>query len=638
MSKRTAIRAVALLCAGAVAIVVAVTGIGPADASVTATVRSFLLNWEQRTQRSYDAAAAMTTGQPAVVASSLRSVYRQLGAQDLLLGMGPVSVRGNQAIAHFYASFDLGRGGLSWHYTGRLKLRRNASGWQILWSPSDIVPGLAAGDRLAVLTTMPARGVLLDAQGDSLIKPSTVFELGVTPDRVRNPLRTAARFAKATGLAATDADEITGQIEAWPPRKFLELVQLRPPAYGKLRGALRKVPGLQIRQVNKPLFDSDVPLITGQVDTETAKTLVADGEPYRPGTTVGLSGLQQAYQSKLAGKPKTQVVLQNSAGKQVKVLYQWPGTAGSAVRTTIDGGVQHAAASALSGVGLSAAIVAVRAGGGQILAVARDTPHGMPTVSPLDGRYQPGQSFTIVSTAALLAAGRGVKVSSPLKCPQNSPVSGQAFSNHPAEPNLGTQLTFRQVFAHACSTEFAQLSLLLTSSQLTEAAERLGIGDPAWKLPLPTFPGHLSDAGSNSAELAAETIGTGSVLVSPLDMALAAGAVESGTWRAPLLVSGPNTQRPSRPRISNAVASQLRELMRSTVTSGAARAANVPGTPVFGQVGSAQLPGNHRLRAVWFVGFRGTVAFAVVVFAPSAAFAPAVHIAGQFASGLPSQP
>jgi cell division protein FtsI/penicillin-binding protein 2 len=623
-----------LLCAVAVAIVVAVTGIGPVGASVSASVRSFLFDWEQR---DYNAAAAMTTGQPAVVASSLRSVYRQLGAQGLLLTMGPITVHGNRADASFYASFDLGRGGLSWHYTGRFKLRRNASGWRIVWSPSVIVPGLAAGDRLAVLTTMPARAVLLDAEGHSLIKPSSVVQLGVYPDQVTNPLRTSERLARVTGLAPTDADEMSGQIEAWPPRKFLELVQLRTSAYGKLRGALRKVPGLQHQTVKEALFDSDVPLVTGQVATETAKTLIADGEPYRPGTTVGLSGLEQAYQAKLAGKPKTQIVLQNPAGKQVKVLYQWPGTSASAVRTTIDGGVQQAAHSALSGVGLSAAIVAVRAGSGQILAVDRVTNHSIQAVSPFDGRYQPGQAFTIVSTAALLAA-RDVKASTQLKCPRNNRFSGQLFSNTPAELNLGTQPTFRQVFAHACSTEFAALSLVLTPGQLTGAADKLGIGGPPWKLPLPTFPGHLNDPGSNSAEVAAETIGTGSVLVSPLDMALVAGAVESGTWSAPLLVSGPKRQSPGRLTLSPAVARQLRDLMRSTVKSGAATAANVPGARVFGQVGSAKLPGHHNLRAVWFVGFRGTVAFTVVVFARSANFAPAVQIAGQFASGLPSQP
>ncbi|HWF81272.1 MAG TPA: penicillin-binding transpeptidase domain-containing protein [Streptosporangiaceae bacterium] len=612
-----------------VVVVVAVTGISPAGSSVTASVKSFLLDWEQK---NYTAAAAMTTGNPVSVTKRLRSVYRQLGAQDLLLDMGQISVRGNQAMAQFHASFDLGRGGLSWHYTGSFKLRRTTAGWQVVWSPSVVVPGLGRRDRLAVLTTMPRRAVLLDAQEHSLIRKSAVVEVGVIPDRVTNPLRTAQRLAKVTGLAPSDADEMSGQIEAWSPKRFLELVQLSPGGYNKLRRALRNVPDLRHRWTTERLFESAAPVITGQVATETARVLIDDGEPYRPGTTVGLTGLQQAYQAKLAGKPTTEVVVQNAEGKQVKVLHRWPGVRGSDVHTTISGPVQQAAQSALSAAGTSAGIVAIRAGGGQILAAARQTKHGMPTVSLLAGKYQPGQSFTIVSTEALLAA-RVVNAKSQVRC---YPRNFQEFTNVPAEPDLGSRPTFRDVFAHACSTAFVGLSLVLTSRQLTSAAQRLGIGGPAWKLPLPSFPGRMSSPGSDSGELAADTIGTGSVLVSPVDMALVAGAVESGTWHSPLLVSAPATQGPTGRKLSFSVAKQLRDLMRSTVSSGAARAADVPGDEVFGQVGIARLPGHHGRWAIWFVGFRGKVAFTVVVFARSASFAPAVRIASQFAANLPS--
>ncbi len=630
-TRHAPIRAIALLCAAGIVVVIGVTSASPSGPSVTASVKSFLLDWEQQ---NYPAAAAMTTGSSAVVERSLRSVGRQLGAEDLVLGMGPIAVSGNRAMASFNASFDLGRGGLSWHYQGSFRLRRISAGWRVVWAPSVIVPGLGPGDRLAVLTTMPRRAVLLDAQGHSLIESSPVIELGVIPARVHDALRTAEELAKVTGLAPSDAVEMTGQIEAWPPKKFLELVQLTPASYRSLRWRLRTVPDLRHRRVTKRLFDSTVPVITGEVATETAKTLVDGGEPYRPGTTIGVTGLQQAFQDKLAGRPTTEVVVQNSSGKQVKVLHSWPGAAGSDVRTTISGPVQAAARNALAGVGLSAAIIAVRAGGGQILAVARHTQHGMPTVSPLDGRYQPGQSFTIVSTAALLAA-RSVTANAPVPCNQKNLVGGQTFANIPAGPSLGAQ-TFREVFAHACSTAFAGLSLNLTARELIRAAQKLGIGGPAWKLPLPAFGGKLSSPGSDAGELAADTIGAGSVQVSPLAMALAAGAVDSGSWRAPLLVTSPATQRPSRLNLSPAVARQLRDLMRTTVKSGVAKAANVPGAAVFGQVGTAPVPGHRHLRAIWFVGFRGHVAFAVVVFAPSAAFAPAVQIAGRFAAGLPS--
>jgi cell division protein FtsI/penicillin-binding protein 2 len=298
--------------------------------------------------------------------------------------------------------------------------------------------------------------------------------------------------------------------------------------------------------------------------------------------------------------------------------------------------VQQAANRAIAGLGLSAALIAIDSRTGQILAVSRHTEHGTPQVSPLDGHYQPGQAFTIASAGAVLGS-TSVTASSRVSCDRNNPVGGEPFANVPAEPNLGAEPTFSDVFAHACSTAFAVLTLDLTSRQLVGTAHQLGIGGSSWKLPVPAYPGKISSPGANQAELAADAIGTGSVTVSPLDMALMAGAVDSGSWHAPRLVAASN-QAPTTPRLSPKVIRQLQNLMWITVKSGAAKAAYQPGgTPLYGQVGSAPVPGHHHLRAIWFVGYRGHVAFAVLVFARSAAFTPAVQVAGQFAAGLPSK-
>ena len=633
-SKIPSVRAIVMLVAAGIIVVVGVTSVGPSGPSVTASVKLFLLNWEEQ---HYPAAAAMTTGDPHDVARSMRAVYHQLGAEDLNLAMGPITVNGDQARASFLASFDLGRGGLSWQYTGHFQLQRTGSGWQVVWAPSVIVPGLGPGDRLAVLTTMPDRGVLLDAQGHSLIERSAAVELGVVPGKVKKPLRTAELLAKVTGLAGlaqSDADEMAGQIEAWPPRKFLELIQLTPARYHQLRKALKKVPGLKIQVRTKRLFTSDVPVVTGVVATETAKTLVEDGEPYRPGTTVGLSGLEEAFQTKLAGRPTTSIIVQNKAGKPIRILHRWLGAASSNVRTSIDDRVQAAAHSALSGLGVSGTIVAIKAGSGKILAADRHNARGMPLLNPLSGQYEPGQTFTIVSTAAMLTTG-SAKLSTHAPCNKTNRVGGQTFSNIPPEPNLGSGPDLSTLFAHACSTAFTGLSYGLSPRNLTAEAAKLGIGVP-WRLPIPAFTGAIANPGTNQRELAGDTVGNGTVRVSPLDMALVAGAVDSGSWHAPMLVSGPASQQPTKSRLSVRVTGILRSFMRATVTSGAARAADIPGAHLYGQVGTAPVPGHKHLRAIWFVGFRGDVAFSAVVISKSTQFTPVVLLARQFAASLPS--
>ncbi len=608
-------------------------GLGSPRPSAEPTVQSFLLDWENG---HYLAAAAQTTGDPATVARSMAAVYSQLDADDLTLGLGRISQHGDDATARFNAIVNLGPGGAAWSYQGSFALRRTAGSWKVLWSPAVIVPGLRTGLRLAVLTTIPPRAALLDSAGRPLTEPSPVFEVGVRPGGLAHPAITASRFAKVTGL---DADQVLGEIQVASAARFLELVLLRPSSYYRLRRGLSRVPGLVVRRTQTRLFDSIAGAISGTVGTETSRVLRDSGVPYRPGTTVGLSGLELAFQRTLVGTPTTEIVTENQAGKVLSVLKRWAGSPGTPVKTTINATVQEAADQAAGSLPTSTAIVAVRPASGQILAVADHAGPGLPALQPLDGHYQPGQAFTVVSAAALLAD--GVQLSNSIPCNPVNPVGGQRFTNYPAQPDLGPQPQFVTDFAHGCQTAFAGLSLRLTAKSLAAAAYQFGLG-ARWQLPGPltAFAGSMRPP-ADVAGLAADSIGNGTVQVSPLQAALMAATVASGTWHSPTLVISPGDP-PLAPRIpfSAQVAQNLRTLMRATVTGGSGRAANVAGSAVYGQVGTASLSGAQANAArgkwiSWFIGYRAGVAFAAVEVTrtPSSA---AAGLAGQFLRGFPA--
>jgi cell division protein FtsI/penicillin-binding protein 2 len=255
----------------------------------------------------------------------------------------------------------------------------------------------------------------------------------------------------------------------------------------------------------------------------------------------------------------------------------------------------------------------------------------MPAISPLAGQYQPGQAFTIISTAALLQS--GFDVTSRIPCKAQNSVGGLSFSNQPVEADLGAQPLFSVDFAHACGTAFAGLSMQLNARDLTAAAAAFGIG-AKWQLKIDASSGTIGSP-SGYGQIAATSVGGAGVRVSPLAMALAAGLVQSGAWVPPTLVTSPadpsaRSSHPFGPRI---VAS-LRSLMRATVTSGAGQAANVAGRPVFGQIGSTG-PGSigTGLGSSWFVGYQGGIAFAVLEFTRSADVS-AAGLAGTFLSNL----
>jgi cell division protein FtsI/penicillin-binding protein 2 len=608
----------------AVVLLAAVIGIGlmrPGVPSAEPTVSEFLLAWESQ---HYRQAAELTTGNPKVVATELADAYQRLDASNLNLSMLSVRQHGKAAYARFNAAIELGGSGLTWSYNNGFGLADGPHGWRVTWSPSDIVAGMTSREQLAVVSHWWPRSNLLDSANRPLAVLSPVYSVGVTPGLLKDPQRTGEGLAKATNLSAV---QIEGQMDQALPGQFLALLTLSPNEYRALRPQLRGIPGLQVRHGNEKLFKSIAPDVVGSVGTETAKLLRINGMPYRPGTTVGLTGLQEAFQRQLTGTPETEVVLQQS-GLAVALLHTWPGSAGKPVHTTLNSGVQLAADRALQNTPASAAMVAVRADTGKILAVASQTAGRMPSLQPLSGQYEPGQAFTIISSAAILST--GLSPGAPVPCPVNNPVGKRIFYNEPREPNGGTW-SFRTDFARACSTAFAGLALRSSvAHSLTTASQGFGIG--GWQLPVSSFAGRMGPP-SGQAMLAAEMIGTGDVRISPLGMALAASVVDSGKWHAPSLVTGPGLgESSSAPRgtTSAKVMTELRALMRDAAKSPANAVADVG--DVYAQVGSGRYGSGH-LWINWFVGYRGGIAFAVVQLGKSPSTSVS-SLAGNFLQGL----
>ena len=500
------------------------TGFG-SELSAEPTAQAFLLDWEQQ---QYAAAGALTTAAPGTVTTALREAFAQVDATQLFLSMRSIVQHGGTAEASFTASVSLAGEEHQWTYRGQFGLRQVNGDWKVDWAPSVINPSLGPGERLATVTQFPARASVLDAEGNPLQLPALAYELGVWPDRLASQAATARAFANVTQL---QAGQILGQITAAPPNQFVRLATLDPGTYAGLRSQLRSVPGLVVRRVSERLFQAKATGLVGEVGSEVNPRLRADGAFYVPGTTVGLSGLEAAYQRQLLGTPTTEVIAVNSAGTQTGVLARWPGVAGTPVRTTIDPSVQNAALSALNGLPNSGEIVAVRASTGQILAVAQHQASGaLPAGGPLNAQMLPGMAFSIVSAAALLSDGV-VSGSKTIPCENSFTVGGQTFTNYGA----GAEKPFSSDFADGCSTAFVGLSEQLTAGQFNQVVQAFGIGESWPQLQVPAFSGTVPSA--TGADLAAEMIGQGNVRMSPLAMAMVAATIDSGSWHAPQVVA-----------------------------------------------------------------------------------------------------
>jgi cell division protein FtsI/penicillin-binding protein 2 len=279
------------------------------------------------------------------------------------------------------------------------------------------------------------------------------------------------------------------------------------------------------------------------------------------------------------------------------------------VSITLDPHLQTAAEAALAGAGKPAALVAMQASTGQLLAVA-NAPADSTFDRALAGRYPPGSSFKVVTAAALLQG--GLTLDTVVPCPPRAVVGGKPFTNFEGE--APGPVPFVTDFARSCNTAFVGLSTRLKAQGLADAARSFGFG-AKWSLPLSAFAGEFP-VPADATELAAASIGQGRDLASPLGMGLVAAAAASGTWHPPTLVKDPQQGAAAAPAALPAgIDDNLHQLMRAVVTSGTGTAANVPGpAPVYGKTGTAEFgPGTPPATHAWFIGFRGDMAFAVLV-------------------------
>jgi cell division protein FtsI/penicillin-binding protein 2 len=611
--------------AAAFVVIAGALGVGFADGfggdgSAESTVQAFLLAWDET---NYTQAAALTDGSAAQVRTELAAAYTDLDATNEFLSMKSVAQHGNTAEATFEATVDLAESGQQWTYTGKFGLTSKDGHWVVNWAPSVINPLLGAGDRLAVVTSYAPRANVVDMNGQPLLSKSTDYRIGVYPGRLKNAAATAAGLANATGL---DPQQVLGQIQAAPPSDFLSLLTLDPADFNSVWPKLSKVAGLIDQQQTGRLFDSSAQEAVGAVGTEDSDTLREEGAAYVPGMTVGLAGLEKTFQSSLLGSPSTAVVVVNAAGHSIARLWTAPGGhAGTPVQTTLNSQEQTDAVNALAGQSSSGEIVAVDSSTGAIRVLASNQAGGMPLPAggALNAKVEPGMAFSIVSAAALLST--GVSANQPLPCEPVANVGGVTFTYQPATESSATLATD---FADGCGTAFANMSRTLSPQQLASAERGFGIGAP-WQLQLQAFSGS-APAVSGEADVAAQATGTGGVLVSPLGMATVAAEVAAGTGHSPVLIPKDSASSWQSP-LSATGLTQLRSLMRLAVTSGSAQAANLPGTPVYGQAGVVQ-SGPHTYLS-WFVGYRGSLAVAVLETGSTAQQAAAA-LAGNFLSAV----
>jgi cell division protein FtsI/penicillin-binding protein 2 len=369
----------------------------------------------------------------------------------------------------------------------------------------------------------------------------------------------------------TFADKVAGAGE----RAFVELITLRQENSLITRAEIEQIPGARALDEVRDLAPTAnfARIILGTVGDATADLIEASGGSIKAGDKTGLSGLQRYFNSQLIGEPGVQVITTNDDGSS-RVLFEKPPVPGQPVETTLNQRYQIAAEQALVSIDVPAAIVAIRPSTGEVV-VAANGPGATSNIALL-GQYPPGSTFKIVDALAFSRA--GMNADSVVPCTETITVDGRVFSNVPGYPaNALGDVPLRTAFANSCNTAFIAQNSWITQTDLQQAAQAFGLGESS-PLGLGAFFGSVPEDATGTT-LAANLLGQGNILASPLAMARVAATVMASGRVDPVLVRGSQTDSPnSSATISDDEAALLADLMAAVVSEGSAQVlADIPG-------------------------------------------------------------
>ncbi|GAB3422667.1 penicillin-binding transpeptidase domain-containing protein [Flindersiella endophytica] len=495
----------------------------------------------------------------------------------------------------------------AWKYTTALTVRKQGDQWLVAWQPTIYHPGLTADTKLAKSRELGTRASILDRNDEAITEDRTVVRVGVDPAKA-DPAKTYSELAKLVGI---NAGELRKEVEAAPKgTSYVHSITMREEAYDDIWTLFDNVPGVVIKKDKLSLAptSSYARAVLGAVLPATPETLKNAGPLAAETDELGKAGLQEAYQQQLAGKPGGTIsVVDRATGDVVEDLLKVSPAAGKPLKTTLDPAIQEAAENAVMSQAKPTAIVAVKASTGEILATANG-----PGITDYNrafiGKYAPGSTFKVVTSAALLEG--GLQLNDRVRCPKEMFVGGKRFKNA-----YNTQLPdgpFITAFAHSCNTAVVGQAERLLNDSVPEMAARFGIGEK-WDVGLPAFSGSVPKP-RDLTDRAATMIGQSRVEMSALGMAMLAATVDSGQPRTPVLLPDEKPGQEAGKPLPDGLHKQLRALMAAVVNSGSAKLLKQPGVQVFAKTGTAEYGSATPLRThAWMIGFRGDLAFAVII-------------------------
>jgi cell division protein FtsI/penicillin-binding protein 2 len=499
----------------------------------------------------------------------------------------------------------------TWDYTTTATLTKDGDTWAATLDPAELAPDLTANETVSLRTVQGELGSITDRDGDDLYGPREVRVLGIDKTQVdADQQQDAAK--KLADLLGIDADTFADSVKNAGEKAFVPALTIRESAiddYPLDKAA--DVPGYHEQKETQPLAVTKdfAPGVLGSLREATAEDIKKSDGDVVEGDMVGSGGVAAAERDTLVGTPGVQVVASDAKTGKERTLHETDATAGKDVETTLDTALQKKATAAIDDQDSASAVVVMQPSTGDVLASALG-PTGQSYPVGLVGQYAPGSTFKTVTALSLLRAGDTPDTS--VECPATASVEGRSFKNADSmDKSLFGKMSLATAIAHSCNTAMLLQYDTVSQKKLADAATTLGIGQDAPEGLSSAFMGSV-DPDDSGVEHAADMMGQGRVLTSPLSMATVLSSIQNGSTVRPRILADDDSKAPEVDNpLTEDEASQMQSMLHGVVTEGTLKSTfgDVGGDEIIGKTGTAEWTdedGNDKLHS-WVVVAQGDV-------------------------------
>jgi penicillin-binding protein 2 len=491
---------------------------------------------------------------------------------------------------------------------------------------------LADENRINLQLLAPQRGRILDRFGTPLADNHQSYRLVVVAEQAGDITATLEALAALIEIGEGDRRRVLREVRRKHP--FVPVVvrgNLNWDEMARIEVAIPELPGVAIEQGrvrSYPLSETAAHAI-GYVAAVSEAELSGDPLLELPDFRIGKSGIEKSQDAELRGKAGASQVEVNAFGRVVRELARVPGRPGNDVVSCLDAAMQDFLARRCS-TEESVASVLLDAATGDILALVScpsfdpapfatglspavwqqlsADPRNPLTNKAIAGTYPPGSTFKPVVAAAALMAGVLTPDTS-ISCPGYVQLGDTTF--HCWRKGGHGSLRLRDGIKKSCDVFFYETARRMGIDRLAATARRFGFGgiiglDIPGERPglIPSREWKLATAGTawSPGETVIAGIGQGSVLATPLQIAIMAARLVTGRAVVPRLVrtegvlpSGGDPARPNFPElgVSPQVLALILDGMDAVVNEqgGTAYAERItdPGFAMGGKSGTSQV-------------------------------------------------